>query len=148
MRPLFSFLVLFFILFSCNQRPLIVQTQYLNRNSLASYHVGTPDPKLTNPDIGEQLIIQWALPKNTALSHTLSLHIKIRFHNREEISRSIPVDQPSGTYVYTLLNQEFLKSRGILTYKVQLIDEDRVIDEWQHQLWTALIVLQKEEAAE
>lgn len=138
------FLLLFFISSSCSHHLLVVQTQYLSRNSLASYHVETPDPKLENPDIGQRLIINWHLPKKTPIYQQLYLHMKVRFHNKEEDSFSLKLNKTSGVYTYTLLNADFFKKRGILTYKVELVGDDKIIDVWQHPLWTNWIILENQ----
>ena len=48
---------LLLLLTSCTEQRLAVQSQYIGLETLASYHVNTPDPHLNHPPIGERLII-------------------------------------------------------------------------------------------
>ena len=68
---------------SCTLHRLSVQTQYLSHESLASYHVGTPDPRLYDPVIGQRLLIQWSLCAQEIENQELSLYLKVRFRNRQ-----------------------------------------------------------------
>ena len=74
--------------------------------------------------------------------HVLAM---IRFHNREQITLTIPIERRVDNYIYCLLNEDFFKKEGILTYKVEMYSGDTVLDTWTHQLWTELIELCAEE---
>lgn len=124
----------------CSGSYLSVHTDYLSHKTLASYRVNTPDPLLNNPPFGQRLIISWSLPKSYFSAEHLYLEITIRFRNREEIQERIAILKPHGHCVYALLNQDYLDKRGILTYKVDLIVNGTIIEEWRHQIWTDLIV--------
>mgnify|MGYP000308240266 CR=1 FL=1 len=129
------------LLSGCSCDHLSVHTAYVNKQSLASYHVGTPDPCLNNPPIGERLIISWLLPKGYMQYQDLHLEIVIHLENKEKICRIFPIYKVSGTYVYSILNEEFFDKGGILTYKVDLVGDQKVLTTWRHQLWTELIIL-------
>lgn len=138
MPLLWTFLLL--LMSSCTCNHLSVHTAYINKQSLASYHVGTPDPRLCNPPIGERLIASWVLPQSYLKCQELHLEIVIHLMNKEKVCRSVPITRFSGTYVYELLNEEFFENGGILTYKVDLIGDGQVLKTWKHQLWTELIL--------
>lgn len=114
---------------------LSVRTEYLTEASLASYYVGTPDPRRGCPLIGQQLILSWRIP--TALWHNqeLTFDITIRFRNQEERHLQIQCDRNIGTYIYAIQDDEFLKLGGILTYKVLLKEDGEVTESWIHPLW-------------
>lgn len=137
-------LIIFGLLTSCNQSYLSVHTDYFSRESLASFYVGTPDPRLDNPPIGQRLIISWSIPKLIFKCDDLHLKLKIRFRNREELIERIAICRAHGHYLYTLLNEEYMSKRGILTYTVDLIRDGEIIEEWRHQIWTDLIDLSQE----
>lgn len=139
MRHKISFLLLALALVACAPNKLTVHTEYITQEFLASYHVDTPDPLLLNPPIGQRLVIQWVLPRQYRCLDDLHLHVKIRFRNRQEISFDIPLNKLIGFYCYELLNEEFCKTKGILTYKIDLMGGGEVLDEWRHQLWAELI---------
>ncbi|MBA3816636.1 MAG: hypothetical protein H0X29_09000 [Parachlamydiaceae bacterium] len=136
----FPFLLLF-SLSSCLSSRLAVYTDYLTRENLASYHVDTPDPFLNRPVIGQRLIITWSLKKRYLLYQDLHLKIDIRFRNRKEVSYTHSLFHAKGTYVYALINQDYIDNKGILTYKVELIGDGQILDEWRHQIWSKLILI-------
>lgn len=127
------------LLASCSGSYLSVHTDYLSHENLASYYVGTPDPRLNNPPIGQRLIITWGIPRLFLDYEDLHLEVTIRFRNREEIVDNVPVTKTHGTYVYDLLNEEYIEKQGMLTYKIDLIGEGYILEEWRHQIWTERI---------
>lgn len=130
---------------SCTNSHLAVYTDYLSHENLASYHVGTPDPYLNNPTIGQRLIVIWTLKKRHLHYEDLHLKISIRFRNKKEAAIKVPLCKPKGTYVYALLNEDYIATDGILTYKVELIGDGCILDEWRHQIWTNLILVGQKE---
>src|ERR1051326_7558271 len=69
------------LLVSCSQSCLKIQTDYLSHKTLASYYVGTPDPRQNDPAIGQRLIIGWSVPKSYLTYDNLRLEVSIRFRN-------------------------------------------------------------------
>jgi len=132
-------ILLIFILTGCSSRILTVRTEYINEEYLASYHVETPDPALYNPPVGQRLIIHWHL---TCACDDMYLRLQVRYRNREENVIKVPISIKSGYYCYTLLDEEYCRTRGILTYRVELICDGCVVTEWRHQLWADLIEFQ------
>jgi len=140
-----SALLLLTLLASCYNNPTVlsVHTDYLSHETLASYHVNTPDPRLSNPSIGQRLIISWSVPKDYLNYENLRLKITMRFRTREEVVETVYLAKKSGTVVYNLLNDDYITTKGILTYKVDLIGGECILEEWRHQIWTDLISLEK-----
>jgi hypothetical protein len=134
---IFLLFPLFF--FSCSQNSLITQTQVLGRQELASYNVGTPDPALSIPQVGQRLLVHWKLQKEYLFYNDLHLDVQIRFFNREMIAEKIPIRDRSGYYIYTLRDEDFCDKEGILTYKVDIIGDNCLIASRRHQLWVDLI---------
>lgn len=118
---------------------LSVQTLYFTRESLASYYVETPDPMLINPPVGQKLLVSWAFPRSYLDFDDLHLYIRIRFRNLEEIEINVPLEKACGSYLYVISNENFFESKGILTYKVDLMGGGCLLEEWRHQLWHELI---------
>jgi hypothetical protein len=123
----------------CLLHRLDVQTQYLSRENLASYHVGTPDPNLDNPIIGQRLLIQWSLCANEIEGQVLFLHLLIRLRDHREQEFDIPITKKWGFYIYDLTNEDYCTSGGVLTYKAEIRNESCVIASWKHPLWANLI---------
>ncbi len=118
---------------------LSVHTDYLSHRTLASYYVNTPDPMLDNPPIGQRLIVSWSIPKHILPGNNLYLKIYMRYWNRAEEIKTEPVTRSRGTVVYAIMNEEYIETRGIMSYKVELIDNGQVISEWKHQVWTEVV---------
>lgn len=135
----FFLLILPLLLTACTEKYLSVHTDYISRETLASYYVNTPDPRLNNPSIGQRLIISWSMPKEYLDYEDLHLDLYIRFRNREETTESLGILKRKGTYIYELLNEEYIQKQGILTYKMDLIGNGQVLEEWRHQIWTDLL---------
>ncbi|MBA3956906.1 MAG: hypothetical protein H0X51_00720 [Parachlamydiaceae bacterium] len=144
---LLSFLLL---LTSCGSlsSPLTVQTDFLRRQRLASFHVRTPDPLLVNPLVGQRVLIQWNLPPEWLEHEDLHLEFTIRFGNRTQLLKKVRVDCAKGLYVYVLADDEFCQKEGIVSYKVDLVHDDCILVAWRHQLWVELIDIQIEETDE
>jgi len=139
----FLFLFLLIICAACSKSAhLSVQTSYFTRESLASYYVETPDPLLINPPIEQRLIVTWSVPPYYLKQYDdLHLSIRIRFKNREEESLSILLTNPCGSYIYSLADARYFETKGLLTYKVDLVGGGNILEEWRHQLWHELILV-------
>lgn len=128
---------------SCVAERLYVQNQYINHENLASYHVGTPDPRKKDPDIGQRLVIFWAVPGSYLKTKNPHIILKMRYRNRQENQIIRPLKESRGHFVYELFNEEFREKGGLLTYKTMIIGDDKMLDEWRHQIWTDLLVLEE-----
>lgn len=146
MLSLNTFLLMFAIfgaLASCSTRMLTVHSDYVTRESLASFYVDTPDPLLNCPPFGQRLVISWSVPKQLMELDDPHLRLQLRFRNREQIDRKIPLRRAKGTTVFRILNDEYCKTGGFLTYRVQLIAGECVYEESRHQLWEELIAIDR-----
>lgn len=148
-----KFIIFIFLLLagsSCSHRTshLNVQTVYLTRESLASYYVESPDPMLLDPPVGQKLLVSWGLPYNYLDYDDLHLHISIRLKNHEEVDLNIPVEKTSSFYTYTILGETYFETKGILTYKVDLMGGGCILEEWRHQLWHEMIRVGEESSSE
>jgi hypothetical protein len=135
----FLSLVLLFCLSGCAFHRLTVQTQYLSHETLASYHVGTPDPHLENPIIGQRLLLQWFLTSQDMEGDELFLHLIVRFRNHEEKEIKIPITEKRGFYVYDLTDQDYFATGGVQTYLAEIRKGSCIIASWKHPLWVKLI---------
>lgn len=130
---------------SCTHPTLNVFSTYVTRESLASYYVGTPDPLLNAPNVGQKLYIRWHLPSSYLALQPLQLKLHMRFHNRKFDILVIPITRLCGIYVYELLNKEFFDTEGLMSYKVEVIANDQVLEEWRHIMWVEPITFEEEE---
>lgn len=110
-------------------------------STLASTFVGSPDPRQKNPPTGEKLIIGWKLPSDS-LDQELLLQLDIIYRNHSKKRECYPISQRRGIIIYHLLDEEYFKTRGFLTYKAEIITrEGSVLKEWRQKLWFNLITI-------
>lgn len=110
-----------------------MQQEWVDRNFLASTHVGTPDPRQCNPPEGQRLLLAWDFPKSL-YSCGLSLALTVRFWDEEQIVQTLPLLRRRGTRAL------FFQGKKILTYRVDVITANgEILESWLHQFWTELI---------
>lgn len=133
-------IVIILLCMGCSRNTyLSVQTLYLTRESLASYYVETPDPMLINPPVGQKLLVSWSVPHSYLDYEDLHLAIRIRLRNCKEVEIHVPIKKACDSYIYVVSNESFFETKGILTYKVDLVGGGHLLEEWRHQLWHELI---------
>lgn len=140
LRHWFLAIVIAMSLTSCFQKQLVVQTRYFSHEDLASFYVNTPDPLQNDPPFGQSLLIFWQLDRDSCRSKNIEITYRIRFRNKTEIQESLKVNKLSGFYTYSIFNDDYFNSGGILTYKVDLIVDGHIVEEWRQQLWKELII--------
>lgn len=133
------------LIVSCSHSMVAIHTDYITHEDLASYYVQTPDPLLNCPPFGQRLILTWKLPKEVFVDSLYQIELTIRYKDRSEETKIIPLKYPTGTHLFCLMNERYLEKRGILTYKALLYRGDCLIGEWRHQLWEELILFPDEE---
>lgn len=129
------------LLTSCGGPHLSVQTDFLTEESLASYYVGTPDPLLYCGAVGQRMLVMWAFPKSYLQCQDMYILIEMRYKNRKQESLRLNNLRAKGTYIYSLMNDDYFDTGGIRTFKVQLYAGETLIEEWRHQLWVDLITI-------
>lgn len=146
-RRLFFFtLIPLSALFFSGCRPyyLSVCQEWVDVRYLASFHAGTPDPRLEHPPIGQKLILDWRVPKEIfKRKPTVVLDLILWDYTTRQIR--FPIESRMDYATYKLWNEEYEKTGGILTYKATIVTEDgEVFREWKHQLWVNLITIDQE----
>ncbi len=138
-----SSLFLFLILItSCQKYYLTIYQEKIDQNSLASSHVGTPDPRQKNPPFGQELIIEWQVPQEV-VEKKPSIHLEVIYKDYSESRFIYPISYKTGYVTYNLLGEEYKKTKGLLAYKGEIQTEDgSVFRRWQHQLWVNVIRLE------
>ncbi len=139
-----SLFLLLLVLSSCEKYYVSVSQQWVDVRYLASTHVKTPDPRQDHPPIGQMMIIDWRVPKEL-LRKKPHIQLTMIFWNYTEKTVCFPIDQRMGWVTYKLLDEEYDETKGILTYKAEIVDEKgSLFREWKHQLWVNLITVQEE----
>lgn len=135
------FFAILLLVSSCDKYYVTVRQLPLNSNSLASAHVGTPDPRQLDPPRGQELIIDWVIPSDLLVKQPhVELYLLFRNHTEKKIT--YPALYKSGYIVYRLEGEEFDQTGGLLTYRADIVTKEGVIcRRWKHQLWVNLIDL-------
>ena len=123
----------------CEKYYLGVQQQWIDINYLASSQVNTPDPRKLNPPLGQMLIIDWHVPKGI-LKQQPKILLDLIFWDYTTTTLSLPLKGTMNYTTYSLLDEEYEKTGGILTYKACIVtQEGKIFKESKHQLWVNLI---------
>ena len=139
------FLILIFsYVTGCKRYDFSVSQQIINRNYLASTHVNTPDPKQESPPNGKRLIMSWHIPKDI-FERKHFIELDIIYWDYTEGHFTYPIESQKGYVLYSLLNEEFEKKKGLLSYKARIVTSDGFeYRNWKQQLWVDLIHVDEE----
>lgn len=138
MKKLLLFLCLAHLCVACAKPYLSVFYDYNSPSDLASVQVDTPDPRREAEEVGEKLFIRWALPKND-IGKDCHLQIDLLYNNYEQEQENISLEGSSGTYVFKVSPQKYAETKGLRSYKIELVVDGKVCCQWVHQLWVELI---------
>jgi hypothetical protein len=81
------------------------------------------------------------LPTSYKSYPDLRIAATLRFRDRAESTLIIPIKIPSGLYQYTINRDDFFRTGGILTYKLELFGNNCLQYQWRHMLWVDLITV-------
>jgi hypothetical protein len=138
---LFALVLLSLLTSSCEKHYLSVQQRWVDINYLASVQINTPDPRREHPQVGQMLIIDWRLPREV-LRQNPTVLLDVIYWDYTTKTIRLPITHPLDYTTYELLDEEYEKTGGILTYKAQIVTESgTVIKESKHQLWVNLITV-------
>ncbi|QVL56698.1 MAG: hypothetical protein KFB93_04765 [Simkaniaceae bacterium] len=141
MRACQCFILLLLFLSGCEKYYLSVKREHVDQSKLASTYVGSPDPRQKNPPKGQELIMEWRLPRET-VEEKMTLVLELLYKNYTQETISYPVSSRRGVITYSLIGKKYKEKEGLLTYKAEIRDEKgTVLQEWKQQLWTELIVI-------
>ncbi len=143
MKQKFNLWALFFLglLASCDKYYLSLRQVPVDASYLASTHVQTPDPRQANPPHGQKVVLQWSVPPEL-LEKKPQIIFHVIYKNHTEKEFIYPIESRLGYTVYSLLDQDYDATGGLLTYRADILTPDhKVFREWKHQLWVELITL-------
>jgi hypothetical protein len=138
--------ILMFFLPGCRQYYLSVCQEWIDVRYLASSHVSTPDPRQEHPPVGQKLILDWRVPKEI-FNEKPEVVLDLILWDYTTRQVRIPIKRRMDFTTYWLLDEEYEKTGGILTYKATIETETgKIFREWKHQLWVNLITINQESA--
>ena len=144
MRTMFLPLTCLFLLVlsSCSQYYLSLSQQWIDARYLASTHAHTPDPRQVHPPVGQMVVASWRIPKEV-LDKEPEVVLELILWDYTKKTVRFPIDRRMNYATFKLLNEEYEKCGGILTYKGEIVTrEGQVFREWKHQLWVDLITVE------
>lgn len=145
MKKNFILLVILILLSSCYKNYLFVQHEKMDSTYLSSVHVGTPDPRQNHPPDGQRISISYDFPLSV-YRENLTIITTVRFWDSKQDVFVHKVSRKRGYIYYKFQDETENKSKKILTYKIDVVNEDgQLIDQWKHQFWKELIKINKEE---
>lgn len=140
MQRIFLFLICVFCC-GCQRNFVTVVQEKIHRNLLASSFVDSPDPMQYDLPRGKKLYISWNIDRQCSFEDSV-IRLSMIFRNRQIKIVNLPVPKQGGTLVYSLLDQEYYDSQGLLSYKVELLGKnEKIMAVWTHQLWVNIIEL-------
>jgi len=136
--PIFAFL--FLLLFtSCETSYLSVDKEFVDKGTLASTFVKSPDPAQETPPNGVRLWVSWNYPLSLWQKGSI-LYLKVVYGNYERGVFSYPIDFHKGEVSFEWLNQDYEEKGGLLTYFAEVVTPSgETLSLWKHQMWFELI---------
>lgn len=137
-------LSLLFFLTSCQKHYVSVLQESVGKKNLASFFTKTPDFRLKEPPSGEKLLIEWNL-KEEVMKKELVCRLSLFYKNYTVETLYYPVLKKRGVISYFLLGEKFLLTKGLLTYKAEIVTkEGDLVQKFEQQLFTKLITIKED----
>lgn len=122
-----------------------MQHDKLNKEYLASTYIGTPDPRQKHPPEGQRISIAWDFPLSM-YRENLTMTTTVRLWDNTQDVFIHKIDRKRGYKVYKFQDDTIDKTKRILTYKIDITNEDGlIVEQWRHQFWKKQIKINKEE---
>lgn len=138
MKRSFVLILLLLLFTSCATRAIGVYTEYITIESLPSYQIKTPDPRLYNPEYGVKLHISWKT-NELSLNDSLDLTLDIIYGDGTEDTFNYTLNEKRGSLAHSLMNEDYFERNGIFSYRVLLFKNCELIGEWKHPLFAKKI---------
>jgi len=136
MKKILIFAMALFIS-ACHRLPVTCRSEYLYPDYLASQQINTPDPA-RDCFLGQKIVVSWNIPKRW-LQKPVTLLLHVRYGTREVETFSQILERPSGWWEYTLLNTEYTNKCGIVSFQAELVQQGRILSQWNHFLWVDIL---------
>ncbi len=133
---------------SCQPYGVSVNTFKVDKNNLASTHVGTPDPDKACPPVGVNIVVEWWVP-HALIGCDPKVRLTLVYRNLSEEVIEHPISYRIGYFSHEVLGKQFKESKGLLSYKAEVVTGDgELFREEVHQLFVNVIHLDKESDGE
>lgn len=84
--------------------------------------------------------VRWRCPK---LTENTRLFVTLRFHDGLERNEQYPIDRRRGWLKVEITPQEKKEHNGLLSYRIELREGEKVLSATQHKLWVQSIKVEE-----
>lgn len=131
----FYYVLVFLFLSGCFSYGITTKREIIDRDTLASTFIESPDPRQLDPPHGEEITFFWNLP-SFSKEDSPSLVLTFLYRNYQKHIYRHPITNRKGSFAFSLLDPMYRETKGILTYRAQVVTKQgKVLATWQHQLW-------------
>lgn len=129
---IFTLLLGLICLTACSSPHVKARTFYTSRKDLASYILDTPDPEKSTMGLGQVIWVRWETPH---VEDDSVIDATVRFTDGSEKNTIYPVDSRWGWLMIEIPSQERTEKGDLLSYKILLRNNEKVLSSTQHKLW-------------
>jgi hypothetical protein len=129
-------IIAIFALTACSSAKVRARTLYINRSTLASRTLDTPDPAKGTAGLGQCVWIRWNVPEQY---EDLKLDVTIRFENGNERQEQVPLKGLFGSQAIEITPTEYKENGPLLSYRIVLKNGNRSLASTKHKLWVEKI---------
>jgi hypothetical protein len=119
---------------SCYKKQIEITCIKIDRHSLASSFTHAPDPRQSNPPLGEQLLMSLNLDPEIDITKCRAV-LSLIYHNLETQNVEYMLNKPKENWSFFLLGEKYQKYQGFLAYKLEVFFNDRCVALYQHPMW-------------
>jgi hypothetical protein len=126
---------------SCQKHHIHVTSIKIDKSSLASSFSGAIDPRQEVSAKGQQLYIEWNLPKKYD-KMPISLQLDIIYNDQTHETIVYDVIASEKRLSFFLLGEKYRETKGVMSYKASIITQKGdIVQEWKKNSWFNLIQL-------
>ncbi len=118
---------------------LTFYSEYINENSFAAAKVGLKNSQDPETLEGQQIVINWSLPKKYVRLLPLCLVLTVRYGSGIVETIRYPIDNCSGFWIFRIQSLIFEEKKGISSYKISIEKNGLELLSEYHHLWAEVI---------
>lgn len=63
------------------------------------------------------------------------LHIQVLLKKGKRLEETIPLEKAKGSYIFKIVGDDFKEQKGLLSYKVELTQNGKILAKSRHKFW-------------
>lgn len=125
---------------SCSSSRVVVDRYPILKEDLPSYYIESPDPALEDPMKGQVLVCRYQIKSFDQKMVPYLLLLRVIYKNLDEETHSVAIYSSNGEVDFEILGEKYEATRGVLTYRADLITADgALVADFKHRLWFEII---------